>query len=287
MTNELSRVWLNSTDPLQMLEMIPNAPERKLWLFAVACCRHIWSLITDERSRKAVEVAELFCDGKATVEELISAQAMAVAVARLEPLVTTDAFTRSFAANRSLRAGLNTAARRQSMVTTSAFTRSFAANAAARTAAGYTAKYSARVAVPGWPKALVRYAARAAASELCEHGGGVTRASFQAVEDAKTKDYAELLRDIFGNPFQPTTFDPRWFSSDVIELGRGIYEDRAFNQLPILADALMDAGCYDSDVLGHCNESGLHMRGCWVIDEIRVAWLMPSSEQPNLDTTPS
>jgi hypothetical protein len=75
-----------------------------------------------------------------------------------------------------------------------------------------------------------------------------------------------FLRDIFGNPFRPVTFDPRWATSDVLGLARAIYEDRAFDRMPILADALMDAGCAYEQVLGHCRGPGPHVRGCWVVD---------------------
>jgi len=77
---------------------------------------------------------------------------------------------------------------------------------------------------------------------------------------------AHLIRDIFGNPFRPTAFDPRWRAVEVLKLGRAIYADRAFDRLPVLADALMDAGCSDEEVLSHCRGDGPHVRGCWVVD---------------------
>jgi hypothetical protein len=77
-----------------------------------------------------------------------------------------------------------------------------------------------------------------------------------------------LLRDIFGHRVRPNSFDPLWRTSDVIGLARAVYEDRAFERLPVLADALMDAGCADEQVLAHCRSDGLHVRGCWVVDLI-------------------
>jgi hypothetical protein len=74
------------------------------------------------------------------------------------------------------------------------------------------------------------------------------------------------LHEVFGNPFRPVTFDPRWRTSDVLGLARAIYEDRAFDRLPILADALMDTGCADEQILDHCRGDGSHVRGCWVVD---------------------
>jgi hypothetical protein len=76
----------------------------------------------------------------------------------------------------------------------------------------------------------------------------------------------ELLREIFGNPFRTQLADPRWLTTDVLGLARGIYDDRAFDRLPVLADALIDAGCDDEAILAHCRSDGPHVRGCWVVD---------------------
>ncbi len=77
---------------------------------------------------------------------------------------------------------------------------------------------------------------------------------------------AALLKDIFGNPFHPVEIDPRWRSSTVIDLARTIYEESVWERMPILADALMDAGCDSEDILSHCHHKGPHVRGCWVVD---------------------
>jgi hypothetical protein len=77
---------------------------------------------------------------------------------------------------------------------------------------------------------------------------------------------AALARDVFGNPFRPVTLDPAWRTSTVVALARSIYDERAFDRLPILADALQDAGCANDDVLEHCRGPGPHVRGCWVVD---------------------
>jgi hypothetical protein len=78
---------------------------------------------------------------------------------------------------------------------------------------------------------------------------------------------ARFLRDIFGNPFRPVTLDPAWLTSTVVALARGIYEGRAFDRLPILADALQDAGCDCAELLDHCRDPQLtHVRGCWAVD---------------------
>jgi hypothetical protein len=75
-----------------------------------------------------------------------------------------------------------------------------------------------------------------------------------------------LIDCVFGLPQRSTSLDPRWRTADVLGLARGIYEDRAFDRLPLLADALMDAGCADEEILAHCRSDGPHVRGCWVVD---------------------
>ena len=67
-------------------------------------------------------------------------------------------------------------------------------------------------------------------------------------------------------PSAPSPSTRRWLTSTVLGLARAIYADRAFDRLPILADALEDAGCDDADVLAHCRGDGPHVRGCWVVD---------------------
>ena len=77
---------------------------------------------------------------------------------------------------------------------------------------------------------------------------------------------SQLLRDIIGNPFHPVSLDPTWLTSTAVSLAQAIYEDRAFDRLPILGDALEDAGCTSADILNHCRQPGEHVRGCWVVD---------------------
>jgi hypothetical protein len=61
-----------------------------------------------------------------------------------------------------------------------------------------------------------------------------------------------LLRDIFGNPFRPVEFSPDRRTDTALSLARQMYDGREFSAMPILADALSDAGCGDDDILGHC-----------------------------------
>jgi hypothetical protein len=77
---------------------------------------------------------------------------------------------------------------------------------------------------------------------------------------------ADMIREVVGNPFRPVAFDPDWRTDTVVSLARGMYESRGFGGMPILADALQDAGCDHPDILAHCRGDGPHVRGCWVVD---------------------
>jgi hypothetical protein len=111
-----------------------------------------------------------------------------------------------------------------------------------------------------------------AASRTCRTDGSPVHARFIAhytgvVNDACIPLIADLLRDIFGDPFCPVSLRSAWLTSDVLALARGIYDERAFDRMPILADALQDAGCDNDDILNHCRDASLtHVRGCWVVD---------------------
>lgn len=108
----------------------------------------------------------------------------------------------------------------------------------------------------GWPTfgAYYRLQARAVASEA--HGR------------AEREPLAAALRCLFGNPFRPVRFSPAWRTSTAVALAGTIYDGRSFDILPILADALEDAGCEDPEVLAHCRGDGIHTRGCWVVDRV-------------------
>jgi hypothetical protein len=77
---------------------------------------------------------------------------------------------------------------------------------------------------------------------------------------------AHLLREIVGNPFRPVAFSPEWRTSTAVALAQQMYDSRDFALMPILGDALQDAGCDSDDILDHCRGAGPHVRGCWVVD---------------------
>jgi hypothetical protein len=79
-----------------------------------------------------------------------------------------------------------------------------------------------------------------------------------------------LLREVFGNPFRYVLFDPNWRSDTAVSLARTMYDSREFSAMPILADALQDAGCDSDEMLNHCRHAdpSSHVRGCWVVDRV-------------------
>jgi hypothetical protein len=101
----------------------------------------------------------------------------------------------------------------------------------------------------------------------------VARRAARAVRAHQPDDFfagdraqADLLREIFGNPFRGVRFLPSWRTDTALLLARQMYDSREFSAMPILADALQDAGCDSDAVLSHCREPGTHVRGCWACD---------------------
>jgi len=97
---------------------------------------------------------------------------------------------------------------------------------------------------------------------VAENGLGDTGAELTTESAAQ----ATVIRDIIGNPFRPVTADTSWLTSTTVGLARTIYEERAFDRLPILADALEEADCDEPAILDHCRSDGPHVRGCWAVD---------------------
>jgi hypothetical protein len=182
-----------------------KASNRKLRLFACACCRRIWHLLPDDRSRRAVELSERFADGVVTQEEVEAAGRAIVA-----------AFPRN----------------------------SKNVNVAYAVADAAFGSFNS--------------------SEVI----GSLETAAQAAEGAA---HCALLRDIYGNPFHPAVVEGSWLAwgeGTVVKLAQAVYQDRAFDRLPVLADALEEAGCTDQNILEHCRAPGPHVLGCWVVDSL-------------------
>jgi hypothetical protein len=225
--------WLACNSPKAMLEFLrARAGPRKHRLFAVACCRRVWPLLTDPRSRAAVEVVERYADGLASPEEV------------------HDAYRPARAAARAAWNAIGVAAGDPDAVA-AAHKVAEAARAAAEAACEESAVAASAVAVA---TACNAYAVDPA---------------LQAHVAAEHTAQCRLLRCVFGNPFLAPAADPAWLAGGggrPVKLAQQIYQDRAFERLPDLADALEQAGCSDEAVLGHCRAGGDHVRGCWVVD---------------------
>jgi hypothetical protein len=213
--------WIASNDPYPMhrpCRRIIREHPRKGRLFAVACCRRIWHLLADPRSRAAVEVAEEYAEGRATKDQLQAAAAAAQAA-------HADAF------------------RARGKV-----------GASAEWAAEFTA------AVDAW------FAATHASNFAYVAAGDGLRPGPEHTAQA------HLLRCVFGPlPFRVVLVERSWLKWNrgmVTRLATTIYDEFAFDRLPILADALEEAGCTDADILGHCRSDEAHTRGCWPVDLI-------------------
>jgi hypothetical protein len=228
--------WFSCQDPRAMHERLGRVgglSRRQARLYAAACCRRIWGLL-DDAGRAAVEVAERFADRAATSSELAAA-------ARL-----TTGPGKSAAALRLVRAG------------------DAAAQAAAR-AAGQDAYTRVMVAHAGRPKPDLRPVA--AALGISVWTAGDPRDAYLAVEGRERAAQADVLRDIVGpGLFRPVLFDPAWRTAAAVGIAHAVSGDRAFVRMPVLADALQDAGCEDADILHHCRGGGPHVPGCWVTD---------------------
>jgi hypothetical protein len=216
--------WLACTDPTPMLAFLRGkASDRKLWLFAVACCRRLGPLLQDTRIITALDVAERHADGAATQADL-QAPLRAAALAQR-------------------------AQRRKALLF---------AYAAVMDACGPGGLGAAEKAA--WAEA-------AAADSRATHGERLRRSRPDLYASQ-----AALCRDVIGNSFRPATPLPpsvvAWNNATVVKVAQGIYEERRFRDLPILADALLDAGCDDEELMAHLRSEGTHVRGCWAVDVI-------------------
>jgi hypothetical protein len=84
---------------------------------------------------------------------------------------------------------------------------------------------------------------------------------------APNEEITSLIKDIFGPlPFRPVTIAPAWRTPTVLSLAKTIHDEKQFDRMPILGDALEESGCTSQDILNHCRQRGEHVKGCWVVD---------------------
>jgi hypothetical protein len=134
------------------------------------------------------------------------------------------------------------------------------------TLAAYITSVSPLEFASGESSYVAEYAAHLAAEQWSGSRDGRHERAWRPALAAEKAEQCALLRDIFGNPFRPALLDPRWQTAAVVAMARTIYEERKWDELPVLADALEEAGCAVPAVLSHCRGGGEHVRGCWVVD---------------------
>jgi hypothetical protein len=212
--------WLNARDVGTMLvHLYRNAivSDRKLRLFACACCRRLWRLL-DERARRVVEGVEHYADG------LLNERDLALWVTECN----------------------------------------IAAESPFPPPGG-----PAVAAVWGAARTVAVYATASKTPAQSAAAFAATRAALARRGEKKAQ--RDLLRDLFGNPFRPVHVQPAWRAwngGTLVRVARAIYDERRYGDLPVLADALEEAGCTDTAILAHCRCGGEHARGCWVIDQL-------------------
>jgi hypothetical protein len=185
--------WEAATDAYALLHRGgKDLDDRKLRLFACACCRRLPILMEDDRNVRAIEVAEQYADGLVAKRELKKARK----AARIPWLTSFEPYDEAVLAINATRQFLP--ARQQ--------------------------------------------------EHICS-----------------------LLRDLTGNPFRPVRFKPSWLRANggaVQQLAQAIHAEQRWEEMPILGDALEDAGCVDPTILDHCRRPGEHAVGCWLIDAV-------------------
>jgi hypothetical protein len=264
--------WLGSTKLELMLAYLDGkVSERKFRLTECAFHRRFWHLLSDERSRQAVEVAERYADGAATRKELKATYAEAgKAFLHLRGSHFGDRVP-----HRSYFGGFVSAAQHASFSDYNRPKRF-------RTIQNLNWISTAAYPLDEADLELTRRAWRAfdemhgRSVRLEELSGAfqlicdseVTKAGRAAITAEKVAQTI-LLRDLFGNPFRSVPVEDSWLEwreGTVVELAQVIYDECAFDRLPILADALEDAGCTEEDIPNHCRQHVEHVRGCWVVD---------------------
>lgn len=238
--------WLAyRTEPKVMLSWLRSkATNRKKRLFGCACCRRIWSLIGNEKSRSAVLLAERFADGQLTDRERATAHTEAEAVAR-QPCSPDQH-------DRALWACANVLHKYAGIAVNACYNAVQVAQWHALVGAGLHGSHSPE------------------ADSLNERA-----------YDEEQAEQCSLVRELFGNPFRPLPtrsgklqWEERkhqWLNANegtACKLAEVIDAESRFVDAPILADALEEGGCTDTMILGHLRGPGPHYRGCHVVDTL-------------------
>jgi hypothetical protein len=254
--------WLTATDPVPMLKVFcDGATERKIRLFALTCCRRVeYLLCADDvkRCRKAIAVLESRSEGAASEHDLQAALRDMVGEgydAGASVHYPGDAEMYAISAATCV---LWCVRRGDWTDLTASAGAAIAYDALALSGSPDLERIVAPWRTRPWQFSEDRWSSDVAAVERLPE--------YVFALGIERSNQANLLRDIFGNPFRPVPFSPEWRTSTAVALAQQMYESRDFSAMPILADALQDAGCDSDDILNHCRQPGEHVRGCWVVD---------------------
>jgi hypothetical protein len=245
--------------------------DRKWRLFACLCCRRAWRLMNDGLSRKAVETAERFVRRRADAQELRRAAKGAILAQReaanREWSAEADAFFAETAEHCAVQAQNNAARAAVAVCCEKAREAARDASRAAVWAVSRAAHSAAAAALGffnesrrGWPDG---------APEKTAADQAPAWEARAAAERAEKAYQAALLRELLGNPFRPVRVESswlRWLNGPLRKAFLSVYRQGRFEELPVLADALEDAGCVSAELLGHLRAPGEHVRGCWALD---------------------
>jgi hypothetical protein len=223
--------WLDCSDPVRMIGFVADeSDDRLLRLFACACCRQMWGSLTDDRYRKAIQIAEFYSDGKANEEEFNQAADVVRGIVE----TVTNAYER--------------------------------ARAHAEGVVIDEHERAARKLSPRFNEMQVAAAVALVMGPARDIARSVPRLQpYRMGWDEATQHQAAIVRDIFGNPFRPICPGP-WVTPAAVTIARDINDRRDFAALLLLADLLEEAGCPEQSVLDHCRQPGEHVMGCWVVD---------------------
>ena len=233
--------WLACGGTVSLCEELRFGPsKRKLRLFAAACLRRVWPLLGHEATRLAVEACEQYADCLISRDELLELWTNAELDADERLWLGPES---SWGCDCECCSG-GTRDPREEAEQMLQRVRDGEAN-------------------PAWTAAKAVFHARDLLAWQAEPAQRTA-----AAEQERQAQYL-LLLDLCGGSVTPGRIDPLcliWNDRTIPRLARSMYRSGNFDQLPILADALEDAGCSDAGILSHCRGPGPHVRGCWVVD---------------------
>jgi hypothetical protein len=246
---------------IKFLELGGTQSCRKLRLFGVACLQRLEPFIHDQRIPQIVRIAEAYADGSVSSKGLRNAHGRSgTLVKKLDGLSPASSKIACILCHAAVGANWVSCSN-QSFHTNETMNR-FVPGGYHAAAAGYVSSCAASAMFYAIYEGIDAFEQNRRKTE-----GLATGAEW--IWENEEKEQTSLLHDIFGNPFRPVAIDPDWLAwnhGTVPKLAQTIYDDRRFDLLPILADALQDAGCTNDEILQHCHSPGAHVRGCWVID---------------------